>query len=368
MTKPIHIDRKALLDAIVSASYAISARDKSEIRKHCRLKITPESATVEATDGEIGICVKMPDVTSARPVDCLLPQRVASILRELNCEFIELAASDGGIEICSGFSDFKLSTADVADFPIVAHGISGQHFVVDGTWLESAIEKTVFACDVESTRFALCGICFNFCPKGEMVLAATDTRRLAIVTGLYECNDGPDVPAKAIIPTKAATIIGRSCGGQPQVKIRATENSVTVEAGNVSIFSRLVEGRFPNYRDVVPTDDGSVITLINGQFSAAIRQANVVINAESRGTDFQTLDGNITLMATGAEIGSSKVTLPVQVDGGDVATRLDGKFILQFLGTLDVGDIVSMKVIDEETAVLFNAGNYQYVVMPLEKD
>ena len=154
------------------------------------------------------------------------------------------------------------------------------------------------------------------------------------------------------------------------MQLAARENDVLVRSPRVTIYSRLVEGRFPRWRDVFPQrNDSAKIPVTAGPFHAAVRQAMIVTSEESRGVDFKFADGTLVMAARVAEVGQARVELPISYDGPPLAIMLDPRFVVDFLKVLDPQDNVTVDIKDSDSAaVLSTDDGYGYVIMPLARD
>jgi DNA polymerase III subunit beta len=146
-------------------------------------------------------------------------------------------------------------------------------------------------------------------------------------------------------------------------------NSVLVKVGSSTIYSRLVEGRFPRYADVIPSAGGSQIDLVVSPFYSAVRQAQIVTNEESRGVDFTFENGTLRLTSVATDIGQSKVEMPISYDGPSITITFDPRYLADFLRILDASTSVKLQLTDgESAAVLRTDDGYTYVIMPLARD
>ena len=166
--------------------------------------------------------------------------------------------------------------------------------------------------------------------------------------------------------------IGRALSDNDgQVHVAARGNDVLIRTERAVYYSRLVEGRFPRWRDVFPQRrDAAKIDVTDGSFHSALRQAAVVTNQESRGIDFNFGDGTLTLAASTAEAGQSKVDMPIAYSGPPISVTLDHRFVADFLKVLNPEQIVTIDIENAEAAAVFFADDqtYGYVVMPLSRD
>ena len=205
----------------------------------------------------------------------------------------------------------------------------------------------------------------------EIVAVGTDGRRLAKMQGPAQGISGHKTEAGVtVVPGRAMQIVERSISDvDADVLIAARENDLLVRAGKVSLFARMVSGRFPDWRQVFPGERQAVkIALPVGPTLAALRQAAIVSTKDSRGVDFRFREGSLILAASAAETGRSHVELPVSYDGVELSLCLDHRFVLDFLRVLDPEKSFTMEAENNEKAVVFSTDDgYQYVVMPLAR-
>ena len=162
---------------------------------------------------------------------------------------------------------------------------------------------------------------------------ATDGRRLARQEGPAKSVGGHGTgDHTTIIPTRAMQLLERALAdNEDNIQLAARENDVLVKSGRTTIYSRLVEGRFPKWRDVFPRQEGMAkIDLTAGPFYAAVRQAAIVTSDERRGVDFTFGDGKMILAGHGAEFGESHVELPIAYDGAEIGITLDPRYPERF--------------------------------------
>lgn len=363
--------RDSLTSAFQTVAGVVPTRTTKDILKNVKLQASGGKVTLIGTDSEIGLRCEVPDVTVDTSGEALLPTaRVLAVLRELTDDVVKLEVTADATWIRCGYSEFRLSAEDPADFPPVATFGDEEYFVVSSATMRQLIRRTIFATDTESTRYALGGIQIEFTPE-RATFAATDSRRLAVVNG--ECKVvGPVTPPATppVVPSKAMTLIERSLGdGEEEVRIAIHTNDIAVRCGTTTITSQLVQGRFPDWRKVVPASFSAKIDMVVAPFYGAIRQAMIVTNEESRGVDFIFTKGTLRLSSQAADIGQSKVELPIAYDGEEVKITFDPRYVADFLKSLDGSSQFRFQLIShEDPAVLATDDHYIYVIMPLQRD
>ncbi len=367
----LSVSRSTLTAAFQIVGGAVPSRTPKEILRNVKLVVDNGVATLMGTDQEVGIRYQLPQVETDSVGEALLPpQRIVAILREVQDDTIRIEVTQEALWIRAGQSEFRLSVEDPAEFANVPEFEDASYYIMQGRALKQGIQRTIFATDPESTRYALGGVKMVLDHEA-VTLAATDSRRLAV----YKSNCSASGAVKEevgepVIPSKAMSLIDRCIHDDDQeVYIAVHQNDVLVKSGLSTIYARLVEGRFPRYQDVMPSSFGITIDLVVGPFHSAVRQAMIVTNEESHGVDFTFGDGTLTLTSTGADVGTSKIQLPIGYDGDEFMVTFDPKYIADFLKVLDPASPVSLNLADPNSAAVFKSGDhYTYVVMPLSNE
>ncbi|MEM9703895.1 MAG: DNA polymerase III subunit beta, partial [Planctomycetota bacterium] len=252
----IRCHRPTLSAAFAAVSGVVPARTPKEILKNIHLVADAGTLTLVGTDQEIGLRYELTDIELDTPGETLLPAaRVGNMLRELTDDAVDIAVQDDGVRIACGHSEFKLSPNDPAEFPPVPKFEEAHYIAVNGGVLKTAIGRTVIATDTESTRYALGGVLLE--PEAEkFTFAATDSRRLAVVEAPSRFENEPKIESEGpVVPSKAMQLIARSIDDEEaEVLMAVHANDVLVKSGPVTISSRLVQGRFPKYRAVIPNE------------------------------------------------------------------------------------------------------------------
>jgi len=211
------------------------------------------------------------------------------------------------------------------------------------------------------------GILLDFA-QDQLTLAATDSRRLAVCSTACSVEGQPNQGEQApVVPTKALAVIEKSLtNDEADVSISVQPNDVIVKSGLATVYGRLVQGRFPKYQDVIPREFGISIEMVCGPLHSVVRQAMIVTNEESRGVDFAFGNGTLTLSSKAADVGTSRIDMPIPYDGDEVVITFDPRFVSEFLRVLDGAASVTLHLTDGNSAAVFQADeHYRYVVMPL---
>ncbi|MFY8056430.1 MAG: DNA polymerase III subunit beta [Planctomycetaceae bacterium] len=364
-------NRAQFAAAFAIAASAVPARTPRDVLKNVLLIVSGAGTELVGTDQETGLRYRVSGVETNSEGEVLLPtQKLAAILRELQCETFELHVDDRTILLKAGGSRFRLTSEDPREFPPVPRFSEDSFFRVSAPVLRQMIRRTSFATDTESTRYALGGLLLEF-SEGLLTLAATDSRRLAVSNAICEPQGDPQVPTRTtVVPTKAMGLLERSIDAEADfVDIVVHDNDVLMRAGACTVSSRLVEGRFPRYRDVIPPNGSVNIPLSAGLFYSAVRQAQIVTDEETRGVDFQFTRQLLTLSSAASAVGDSRIELPIEYEYDDLQITFDPKYVAEFLRVLNPETLVDLQLTDGDTAAVFRVeDSYTYVVMPLTQD
>lgn len=365
-------DREGLLAAFQIVSSVVPARSPKAILQNVKLIAGQERSILMATDLEVvGIRMEVRGAKVEKPGEAILPTaRLTSILRELTDQELQLEASADACWVRGQSSEFELPSEDPAQFPDVSAFNEDAYHQVQAGVLREMIARTIFATAQENARYALTGVLWEL-NREKAKLVATDGRRLAVVEGIGVMHGKHDTEGQTpVVPTKAMSLLEKNLSDpEEQVLVSLKANEACFQTSRAMIYSRLVEGRYPPYREVFPKRTTAKIPLTVGSFQSAVRQAAILTDEESRGVDFSFEKGKLTLKARVADRGRAKVELPIEFDGKPVEISFNPKFITEMLRVFDPGTNIMLELSDANSAALFKAGeDYSYIVMPLTRE
>lgn len=368
----VRCSREPLLAALQSASAVVPARSPKPVLTNVKLEATHDSAVLSATDLEVGIRTEIEGVETLAAGAALLPSaRLSAIVRESAPGTVfELSADGTATVVKAPRSEFRLPGEDPLEFPSVATFPSEPCFELSTPLVRELVKRTVFATDNESSRFALGGVLLEFSTRA-VTAVGTDGRRLAKMEGPAAGFNGSPSDAQPIVPARAMQLVERCLqAAEVPVHVAVRPAEILVKTGPTTISARLVEGRFPRWRDVFPDRPEAVrVNLVTGPLLAAVRQAAIVTSEQSKGVDFVFEPGRLVLSGRSAESGESRIELPIDHTGETVRIKLDPRFMSDFLRVLDGGAAVTVELTDPQSAcVCRTLDGYGYVIMPLAAD
>lgn len=375
----VTINRKEFLSAFGKVTPVVPSRSPKAILTNVKLVASDDPSvgvTLSGTDLECGIRHRVAGVDVLSPGAAILPTaKVASILSSCRDAELDISIDGDQIVVKSPSATFRLPSENSDLFPEVPGFPDGGYHEVAAADLKKLIKRTIFSTDVESTRYALGG-CLVELADDSVTMVATDGRRLAKMTAPAEAVGGATAPEKApVIPVKALKVILANLD-DPELTVHlalqgaagGTAVMVRTSDGATTVYSRLVEGRFPNYADVFPSNHEVRIPIEAEQLRNVVEQASIVTSDESRGVDFRFAESILTLQSQAADVGSSLITMPIDFDGAAVEITFDPRYLSDALKTIDDGCVVTAELIDHANAAVFKTDDgYSYVVMPLTR-
>lgn len=369
----IQCNREQLLAAFQTAALVASSRSPKPILQNVKIEAQGDKAVLMATDMEVGIRIEVTGLTTEVPGSALLSvQQFGSILRESSDEALSIDSDGQAVTVRGQRSRFRLPTGNPQEFPQIAEFATDNYHTLPARLLKELIRRTLFATDTESSRYALGGLLLEM-ESERVIVVGTDGRRLAKMEGPAQVVGTPagSSDAMTIVPSRSMQLIERSLtDAEAEVHVAMRGNDFMVQSPTLMIISRLVEGRFPRWRDVLPNRPDAVqIELTVGPLHAAVRQAAIVASGESRGVDFTFGRGSLVLSGVTADVGESRVEMPIAYDGEEITLCLDHRFLSDFLRVLDPETNFRLNVVDGDSAALCQTDDgYGYVIMPLARD
>jgi DNA polymerase-3 subunit beta len=364
----LYCEREALLGDCQLASAAATTRDIKPILRNFKAIAEGDKCTLMATDLELGIRLQVRSPQVQEPGEAILPaNKLTSILRESTDDYLTIEADGQKCVVTGAQNEFEMPGEDPAEFPDIPVFSEKKHHELTAGALRTMIRRTVFAAARESTRYAMTGVVWEL-EGSQCRLVATDSKRLALATGPAKEVGGHDTKGGShIVPTKAMALLERNLHDDDGiVRVSLRPNEALFQTEKATIYSRLVEGRFPPYKEILPKKANARITLKVPEFLTAVRQAAIMTDEESKRVNFHFAAGKLTLAAQGAASGRSKVETELDYDGTPIDIAFDPQYVVEMLKVLEADAPLSLDLIDGSKPALFKSGTeYQYLVMPL---
>lgn len=334
--------------------------DRHELRfTTTDLDIVVSGRTASAGEDDAGLQIIEPGAITL-PV-----RRLAGIVRELPASQVEVTVSDENTaSIKCGNSFFKILGLPPDDFPPPPRFEEVKEYKLTQKTLRDALKKTAYAISTDETRYVLNGIYCQF-KEGKMTLVATDGRRLAMTDVDVEFPESNE--AAVIVPTKAVNELQRLLkdDDKAELRIRIGARQIAFELNQNLLVSKLIEGNYPNFRQVIPGAAKERVTLEREAFLAAAQRVSLLAPDKSNSVKLHFSKDNIEITANSADIGEARESIAVKYSGPDMAIAFNPEYLVAPFRNLDADEIY-LDLIDEVSPGVIKINTpFLYVLMPM---
>ena len=307
------VSKEKLLAGLQTVQNVVSTRTTLPILSNVLLRAADGKVHLTTTDLDVGVSGAF-DAQIEKPGATTLPaRRLANIVRELPAAEVEIDIDSKNVaSIRCGQSFFKILGLPEEEFPPLPKFEDAKTFTIPQQALRDALKKTSYAISTDETRYVLNGILFSF-KENKLTMVATDGRRLALVDLEVEFPRSQEV--EIIVPTKCVTELGRLLGDEGDAKMSVGENQVAFEIGGTLLVSKLIEGNYPNYRQVIPGEAKERITLEREMFLNAVHRVSLLSSEKSNSVKLVFSKNNIEIAANTPDVGEARESLAVAYKG-----------------------------------------------------
>lgn len=358
----VGINREAFASALTDAMRAVSARSYHPVLGGVRIEAVSDSLTFTGTDLEICISRTIPaDVIGAGAVVVNGKSLKGMIAKLGKGATLSLSVADGDFKVTAGKRSFSLTPLTLEDFPEFA-GQPGPSIVAGGDDVARAFSASVMAASTDEVRPVLTGVLFHSDSDGLLQLVSTDSYRLGIVP--LPCYAQDDLKVEPIIPARALSLFAAWAKSAKQVRIVFGDAQATLTVPGLKMVTRMIEGEFPKYRQLVP-DYGPGRLVVD----AAELEAGIGFAAAMAGTNtpvrFDVIGDQITLSTTEADVGGATETVScVNYSGLEVHGAYNPRFLSAAMGFLGSAQ-VEIQIKDALKPAVLTGNGRTYIAMPV---
>ncbi len=348
------------------------------ILSHVLLKTEGGNLKLSSTNLEIAVSVLVRGRVEADG-ECAAPAKLLlDYVSLLPAGKVELVFTQDALEVRADGNVTSIKTMPASEFPLIPKLAKGAAYHLDADALRQAIGQVAFAVSASDARPELSGVSCTFHGQvgvGKLVMAATDSYRLSERT-LTLAPGSVDTEARLIVPARTLLEVGRILSGykdemtsQTLVEWAVTESQLVVTFGNVELVSRLIEGSFPDYRQIIPTQFKAVIQVRRADLAKAIRAASLFARQGLFDVHLAlSADGQLKISSADTGVGSHSTTLSVQGTFQDQQVTINYKYMNDGLAAMGT-EQVTIHLIDSMNPLVVRPAQdeegFQYIVMPI---
>jgi DNA polymerase-3 subunit beta len=367
------INRDHFSNGLAQVLNVVGSKAAMPILSNVLIEAEKDSISLTTTNLDLGIrCKIKAEVKEAGSVT-LPVKRLATIVRELpNVDVSFDATANHQVKIASGGSNFRIMGIGAEEFPKLPDSGDDKSYSLDQAELATMLGNVAYAQSTDETRYILNGVYFNF-KEGKLALVATDGRRLALVS-----KDLP-VPATSagaiILPAKTVAELLRLLGKGEKLTIAFNERRAAfqIETGKESggltdsiyLFSKVVEGNYPNYHQVIPKETHQRIKLERELFLQCVHRAALVTSEKSNSVKIKLSSNLLEITASSPDFGEAHESMAISYSGPDLQVAFNPQFVMDPLRAL-TKDEVFFELKDEVSPGVFKTlESFVCVIMPV---
>ncbi len=362
------ITKEQILNGLQAVQNIVSTRTTLPILSNVLMRAEGERVEFIATDLDVTVACTVEAKVKKAGASTVPVKKFFGIVRELGGTDLDLEVDEKNVcSIRCGPSFYKIHGLSADEFPPLPKFKDDRKVVLPQETIKAMLRKTSFAISTDESRYVLNGIYFSL-KDHKLTMVATDGRRLALVdeeADLVEKSQG-----EFIVPAKAVNELNRLLQDKGEVEIKYAENQAAFtlkdEKGlSVLVVTKLIEGNYPNYRQVIPSETKERVTLVREEFLHALRRAEIMTSEKANSVKLAFGKNNLAITANSPDIGEARESLAIKYRGKEMAIAFNPRYLIDPHSAL-AEDEVFVELIDElSPGVLKVNGPFLYVVMPM---
>lgn len=359
----IKVNKDATMECLQKIQSVINPRNPLPILSNILVKAENGVVEMTATDMAVTVRARM-EAEVTEPGSTTLPaKRIFGVIRELSTDEAEIEVNENDIAfIHAGSSFFRIHGISEEDYPSLPEMSEPKVFSFEQAAFRSMLRMTAYAASTDLSRVNLNGVLLSF-KDGKLTVAATDSRRLALVDTELEIS--ADSEMDVVIPLKTVDELNRTLGEEGTVRVQVTPNQIAFEFDDILVFSKLQEGNYPNFRQVIPQGTGNRAAVERESLLTAVRRTSQLVSDQVSGVKLTFTENRLEVLAEAAEIGEGRETIAVKYSGPEMAISFNPVFLMDPLKALTT-DEVFLDITDEmNPCVMRSTVNFMYVLMPI---
>ena len=362
-------DKKSLLDSLNRVQGVVEKKNTLQILSNIYLNAANDTLVIKATDLEVS-------VETSIPVTVLVPGKATvsaksffEIIRELPEKDIQIQSKDNHwIGINCGKSSFNIMGLSPEDFPSLPVFSSKNINKARVDVLRKMIDHTLYAVSTDETRYNFNGVYLEAGEKGKFRMVATDGHRLAFYEDvLFEGAPQP-FSKGVIIPRKGIQEVRKMIENSgPTLDLAVEGNHLLVRAGTTFLSVRMIEGQFPDYRQVIPKHNNKTLEIDRADFVDSLRRVALIANEKSKGVKLQVSSGKLEISSNNPDLGEASEQIEIGYKGDHVEIGFNAKYLQEALSVIPE-EVIHFELNDRMSPGLLRVpgkDEYQSVLMPM---
>ncbi|MGH7540423.1 MAG: DNA polymerase III subunit beta [Gemmatimonadota bacterium] len=359
------ITRDNLQSGLGAVASVIPTRTTLPVLSNILMRADDAKLRLSGTDLDISVSLSVAAEVSQAGAVTVPAKKLVEIARELEDAPIHVSAEGTQVELACGRSRFKLYGLAEDEFPSFPEVDFANAWKMTAGRLQELIGRTSFAVSTEESRPILNGVLWQLRPETSVMVATNGHRLARMRVGM----DGADAPeADLIIPPKALSQVERLYNANDELELARSENHLAFRSVDRVVFTRLIEGPYPNYEQVIPKDNDKEAVANRAAFEAAIRRMAVVASDQTHRVRLSFEDGAVRFRVQTPDLGEAEDELPLEYGGEALEIGFNATYLLEILRYMPDEDVRMTFKAPERAATFMPASgdpDYLCLVMPL---
>jgi DNA polymerase-3 subunit beta len=356
------VEKEALLNGIQIVQNVITTKSALPILSHVLIETQQDTLRLTATDLDIGISCVIPVDIQEQGAITIPAKRFNDIIRELPGEDVSITTKKNNlVTIETQNCLFKIMGLAREEFPKLPEFKDKEVITLEQEVLKQMLALTSFAASFDETRYILNGILFRI-NKNILTLVATDGKRLAIID--KKINQAIDKDVSIIVPIKTIHELNRNLKDEGQVSVVLGTNQVMFGLDKVVVISRLIEGEFPDYKQVIPPPSENKIKVDRTQFLLAVKRAALLSTPDYQAVKFEVFKNKLAVSKSTPDIGESHEEVAIEYQGKEMVIGFNPNYLVDVLKNLNI-DSIELELVDGEKPGVIRTNGYVYIVLPM---
>lgn len=359
----LKVSKDVFLEGLQKVQSVVSSRTTLPVLSNVLIHADEGQVSLTTTDLEVSVRTQIEASVTEAGSTTMPVRRVFSIIKELAGGEIELSTDGKDVtDIRCGSSFFKIIGITSEEFPPIPEFSGSRSCVLQQGVFKEMLRNTNYAASTDETRYILNGVLLSF--KGEkLTVVATDGRRLALIEQELEFPKSAEVDE--VVPSKTVDELVKTLGDAGEVRIQSSETQISFEFDGLLIVSKLIEGTYPNFKQVIPGQCEERVTIERESFFTAVRRVSLLANDKSNSVRMSFQKNRLEISAVTPEVGEALETVPVKYEGKQVSIAFNPDFILDPLRNITSDEVYFEMTDDLSPGVLKCDIPYLYVLMPM---
>jgi len=356
------VNKGDLIIAIQTVQNVITTKSALPILSNILIEAQTNTLKLTATDLDIGItCVIPVDIQEAGAIT-IPAKRFSDIIKEFPLEVINISTKKNNqMTIDSDMCQFKIMGLAKEEFPKLPEFKDQKVIKINQSALKQMLSLTAFAVSLDETRYVLNGILFKI-NNNMLSLVSTDGKRLAVAD--KKLVEESDYQLSMIVPLKTIQELNRNLKEEGELSLVVGSNQALFDLGGVGIVSRLIEGEFPDYKQVVPPASENKMQVLRSQLLLAVKRAALLATPDYQAVKLEVFKNKLVISKSTPDIGEFHEELEVEYQGKELVIGFNPVYLIDILKNLSE-ESVGLELVDQEKPGVIRLSGYVYVVLPM---